>query len=163
MASFTPALLQEWNRALMKDLMEDPGTYRTRWAKPAQEDYIYLIPQKIPTELSRLCDYVRESMPTHRTPLERIKLAATFMTNFLHIHPFRNGNGRVARIAVSWLLMGVSIVPTPLYCGIASREDFLNCLRASRLRAPFIPSALARMILEGVVQVDRNACVCLEL
>lgn len=160
---FTSAMLRDWHSAIGRDAIPDAGQYRTKMLAPAQENYVYLIPQKVATELDKLCAYVRDKFPEHQTPLARIKLAATFLANFLHIHPFSKGNGRVGRLAVSWILKGISIVPIPLYCGVPSREDYLNCLRVSRERAPFAPSALARMILEAVVQVHRNVCFSLDL
>ncbi len=95
--------------------------------------------------------------------IERIKIAATFLTEFLHIHPFTNGNGRIARLLISWLMADITIVPVPLLSSSSARDTYLKCLRESRVTTPFRPDNLARLILESVVHSMRMACLCLDI
>ncbi|POW03380.1 hypothetical protein PSHT_11686, partial [Puccinia striiformis] len=92
----------------------------------------------------------------------RVRLAASFMTNFLHIHPFSNGNGRVARLAVSWLLADITIVPIPLTSS-NGRQHVLEALRDSRHLTPFTPLALSRILLESAFHTVRKAHFSLDL
>ncbi|KAJ3162317.1 hypothetical protein HDU86_004797 [Geranomyces michiganensis] len=160
---FTPELFCSWNRTIGHELFANAGCYRTRGSAPAQESWVYLMPNLIGRQLDRLCEFVRLRMSTTADVLDRLKLAATFMTNFLHIHPFSNGNGRVARIAISWILIDYTVVPLPIYSSSNARVDLLDCLRVSRDSDPFIPSALARLLLEAAVKVHRNTVFALDL
>jgi Fic family protein len=58
--------------------------------------------KQTPALISQLCrDYQLLSTQDQVPPLI---LAATFVFDFLCIHPFRDGNGRVSRLLTSWLL-----------------------------------------------------------
>jgi len=94
----------------------------------------------------------------------RIKIVASFLSVFLEIHPFSNGNGRVARILTSLLLAKDSIVPVSL-CGVNStgRDNYLRCLREAQSESPFSPCALARLILDNVRDGHRTVCLALDL
>ncbi|RKO88327.1 fido domain-containing protein [Blyttiomyces helicus] len=157
-ADFTPDFLLTVHRYIGSNrLITDAGSYRTKWLAPAKEDFVYLDPVRVPIELPRLCFDVQIALRNDSCLLNRVRLAAAFATNFLYIHPFSNGNGRVARLAVSWLLKGHTVVPVPLY---GDREVYLDCLRDSRVQ-PFIPQALARFVLDSVERVHQDVLNCL--
>jgi Fic family protein len=141
------------------------NTWREKMACPAQENWIYLVPSKIPTALAALCTWVRNEMKKTSDLKEMVKICATFLTNFLHIHPFSNGNGRVARLLVSWLLCPVTIVPIALYVNVGSRETYLQCLRNSRSvdNPRFEPVDLSRFILDSILAIYHNVIFSLEL
>jgi Fic family protein len=160
---FTPEFIQRIHGEVGKDLIQDAGQFRTRWAAPSQEEWVYLDPIRVPESLNLLCRDVRRALENETGLVNRVKMAASFMTNFLHIHPFSNGNGRVARLCVSFLLSETSVVPVPLYAGTRSREDLLTALRISRETVPFKPSALARFILDSMVKLNVNVCAILDL
>jgi len=81
---------------------------------------------------------------------------ANFLTHFLQIHPFTNGNGRVARLLISWLMVDLSVVPVPLLTTISTRHTYLDCIRDSRRSSPFVPGNLARIIFVSVIQNNPN-------
>ncbi|RKO94041.1 hypothetical protein BDK51DRAFT_50933 [Blyttiomyces helicus] len=108
---------------------------RTKWLAPEKEDYVYLDPVRFPIELPGLCLHVRIALRNDPSLLNRVRLAAAFAINFLYIHPFSNGNGWVARIAVSWLLEGHTVVPVPLS---GDRVVYLDCVGESKVQ-PYIP------------------------
>jgi len=161
----TPDLIKRIHRIIGANLIQNPGKYRTEWAGPANENWIYLDPKLIDSSLNRLCRDIQSKLAGQgsNNVETRVKIAAMFMTQFLHIHPFNNGNGRVARLVVSLLLSIVSIVPVALYACSESRETYLNCIRQSRQTKPFNHSALARLILESIVDVHRIVCSSLGL
>jgi Fic family protein len=84
-----------------------------------------------------------------------IKIAAQFLNKFLFIHPYENGNGRVARLLVSYILSSVSIVPVSLTEG-TRRDAYLTCLTdlqridGNQTMKTTKPIALATLILERV-------------
>ena len=61
-----------------------------------------------------------------------VKLGAQFLSRFLYIHPFSNGNGRVGTILLSYLLSNFSVLPVSLYIKNAGRGVYLSCLRESQ-------------------------------
>ena len=52
--------------------------------------------------IAGLCRAYRESLENERVP--QLLLVATFVFDFLCVHPFRDGNGRVSRLATTLLL-----------------------------------------------------------
>lgn len=54
-----------------------------------------------------------------------IKISALFLKKFLYIHPFENGNGRLARVLVSIILKPISKYPCPI---ISDRQKYLLSL-----------------------------------
>lgn len=75
-----------------------------------------------------------------------IKIAAHFLNKFLYIHPYRNGNGRTARLLTSYLLLGISVFPvSPTVENHSS--TYLECLRQARFDSN-PPVALATLLLE---------------
>jgi len=166
---FTPDLLRGIHSLIGDGLFIHAGEYRIHGAKPAQELWTYLDASEISHSLECLCSYVRKQMVLpvmDDIKLQcRVKIAATFITNFLQIHPFSNGNGRVARLAGSLILIGSSIVPVPVYAIKDSREVFLECIRRSRElnNTMYFPKDLARLILESATQTSRQVCCALDL
>ena len=92
-----------------------------------------------------------------------VKFGAHFMSHFLFIHPFENGNGRVARLLLSWILAPTCILPLPVYASAHYKDVYLDALRQSREFVPYKPDALARLILESLHRSTRNICECLDL
>ncbi|POW03270.1 hypothetical protein PSTT_11225, partial [Puccinia striiformis] len=127
------------------------------------EDWAYLAPHLV-MHSCMLCTRVRRALEAENNHHfgYRVRLAASFMTNFLHIHPFSNGNGRVARLAVSWLLADITIVPIPLTSS-NGRQHVLEALRDSRHLTPFTPLALSRILLESAFHTVRKAHFSLDL
>lgn len=159
--NFTPQLLCEIHKVIGKGIISNAGEYRTLWAKPAQENWEYIEPKLIKSSLKNLCKFVVEELEKDGDIIHITKLAATFMTNFLHIHPFSNGNGRVARIAISLILSSKTVVPIAIG---NSRNIYLDCLRESRYNSViFFPSTLARLILESIYNTNINIIYSLEL
>jgi len=161
----TPQLLLRMHLEIGRGVIANCGTLRTKYMAPAGEDWIYLAPHLVPKALDTLCYNVRKALAkTDSTDLlGRIRIVASFMTNLLHIHPFSNGNGRVARLAVSWLLEDITIVPIPIIASESGRVVYLDALRDSRHTTPFLPANLARLILESVHSTVRKAIFCLDI
>lgn len=170
-AKFTPEFIQETHKLVTKRLLDNSGIYRTKMAAPSQEHWFFLIPSKIRRNLEVLCEITREELHNEAWPLGswedvllgRIKIAATFLTQFLQIHPFSNGNGRVGRLLVSWLMADLSIVPVPILTNKNKRSIYLECLRDARLYSPILPTNLARLILESVIHAMRTICHSLDI
>lgn len=167
---FTIEFIQELHKLIATDLIESPGEFRTKWAGASQEQYVYLAPQKIEKKLVKLCRNVCEEVgnedqsASHQDLLVgRIKIVATFLTEFLQIHPFTNGNGRVGRLLISWLMADISVVPVPLLVNERKREIYLECIRDAQRTTPILPTNLARLIMESVVRTMRMVCIGIDI
>uniref|UniRef100_T1IZS2 Fido domain-containing protein n=1 Tax=Strigamia maritima TaxID=126957 RepID=T1IZS2_STRMM len=116
------------------NIIENAGVYRKKYAKPAQEDFYYLAPELIDAKMEDLFRQCRIYFKQPGLSLEvAVKYAACFLSFFLYIHPFTNGNGRVARLLTSCVLLNFTVVPLSLYIGRESRNIYLDCLRASNV------------------------------
>jgi hypothetical protein len=82
-----------------------------------------------------------------------IKFAAWVWSNFLFIHPFGNGNGRMARLMVQFVLNFICPFPVPI---VGTRDMYLRCiehdqqLRMNSKNDLNPPTALAHLILVSV-------------
>lgn len=63
--------------------------------------------RKVPDLLENLVDFVN----TNPMQLNAVELAAVFHHQFVHIHPFFDGNGRTVRLAMNLLLMKAGFPP----------------------------------------------------
>ncbi|ATG94871.1 hypothetical protein FRC75_13085 [Paracidovorax citrulli] len=61
---------------------------------------------QIPADLNKLCDEVKKMLrqPRHGGALEGALVAAHFKQNFIAIHPYMDGNGRVSRLMAERIL-----------------------------------------------------------
>lgn len=157
-SSFTIDFANEIHSILAKDLIEPAGKYRGFDVKPAGENFEYLPFEEIDDALEKLFENSRLSLHQVRlqsTHCERIKyilkITAQFLNTFLYIHPYANGNGRIARILASLLLTEISLVPVALTDN-TNREIYLQTLREVHCagRQYQHPDALATLLLERV-------------
>ena len=136
--------------AMICDGLDVPraGHFRTTVAAAHGFPIIYERPTKITASLDSLLAQFRSvfgKLPTIGTALTE---AAVFFASFLLIHPFGNGNGRVARLLASLLLEPFVVVPLILN---DTREDYLRLVHAAQLHGA--TNELATYFL-------RSACSC---
>ena len=92
------------------------------------EIYYFTPPEQVKPAMSDLIDWYREMERTGERP---IVIAATFHYRFVRIHPFDDGNGRMARLLMNMILIRHGY--TVALIRLESREDYLNHLeRADR-------------------------------
>ncbi|MFH1916326.1 MAG: Fic family protein [Nanoarchaeota archaeon] len=97
-------LILEMHRMLKSGVSEDAGTFRT-----AQVTVGSLLPIRadlIEQEIKNLLNWNRRNQNLH--PLER---ACVFHAVFERIHPFFDGNGRVGRLLMNFILMQEGLPP----------------------------------------------------
>lgn len=165
---FTPEFAAMLHQQIgARNLIKNAGKYRVKPAKPSTEDCFYLDPEEIEETMHKL-------FAMTRTAIEQIndgdidsivKISAQFLVNFLQIHPFSNGNGRVARLLTSRLLLSISVVPVSLTEGKKS-DNFIKCLQEEQNNGTLFnykPVALATLILERVWLSLNFCCSNLDL
>ena len=91
------------HQLMMRYFDEDNGNYRNHGeGVKRKNEIIYMAPESIlvPTLMKSLFEYINNS------DLNSIILAAIFHYYFVSVHPFSDGNGRLARFWVSLMLIG---------------------------------------------------------
>ncbi len=88
------------------------------------EVHYYATPEETPAMMGDLMGWFRRE--TERGELHPLVLAATFHCRFVAIHPFDDGNGRMARLLMNLILMQRSLVP--IVIKLESRADYLLAL-----------------------------------
>jgi fido (protein-threonine AMPylation protein) len=144
-------------------IMYNVGKFRSKCAKPSQENFHYVDPDLIEDRLKQLLKETQHVFSNSNLELlEAVKYGACFLANFLYIHPFSNGNGRVGRLLLSFLLTKYTSVPLSLHC--SERDHYLQCLRETRYDFGVMkPVSLSRLILENVERELKDLCYMLDL
>ena len=130
-------------------LIENAGNFRNRPAKPAHYDFEYLNYTEIDNKMIKLFKNARDKLNSDLSLNEKIKLGAKFLSKFLYIHPFSNGNGRVGRLLLSYILSSSCVVPVTLFSSNKDNDDYLDCLVESRGTHPIF-GPLAEYILLSI-------------
>ena len=107
--TITPAVIQHLH-ALAQQGSGDAGEFKTRSNEiieilPSGEHRVRFRPTsaaKTPKLVSRLCECYEEAISEKTLPA--VLVVATYVFDFLCIHPFRDGNGRVSRLVTALLL-----------------------------------------------------------
>lgn len=108
--SVIPAVIQRLHALAQGGFSGDAGEWKTRDNEiieilPNGERKIRFVPtsaKETPKTMDALCRNYREACDDQRVPL--LLIVATFAFDLLCIHPFRDGNGRVSRLATTLLL-----------------------------------------------------------
>ena len=90
------------------------------------ETFYFATPEETPAKMQELVEWFRAEK--ERAELDPIVLAALFHYKFIRIHPFDDGNGRVARILMNFILMQHGFPPV-----IIRTEDRAEYYRVLRL------------------------------
>ena len=91
------------------------------------EIHYYAPPEETPAQMGDLMAWYRRE--TDSGALHPLLLAATFHYRFVAIHPFDDGNGRMARLLMNLLLMQHGYVP--IVIRLESRGDYLLALETA--------------------------------
>ena len=108
--SITPAVIRRLHTLAQYSFSGDAGEWKKQNNEiaeilPGGERRVRFIPtsaKDTPKMMERLCRNYRESCDDERVPA--LLVVATFVFDLLCIHPFRDGNGRVSRLATTLLL-----------------------------------------------------------
>lgn len=87
------------------------------------EIFHYADPLDVPVKMQELMDWYRDE----KTSLHPITLAAVFHHKFVLIHPFDDGNGRISRLLMNYILLKNGFPPVIIKS--AEKQKYLNALR----------------------------------
>ena len=119
-----------------------PNSVITRYG----DRFEYASPEETPALMTDLVDwYNEEEQKGELTPVE---LAALFHYRYIRIHPFEDGNGRIARLMVNYILSrhgGPMIVVRS-----RKKQEYLEALHKTDLVVGTIPSAGAHATIKQI-------------
>jgi len=121
------------------------GNYKTQpnaVRLPNGELFEYTAPQEVPIKMQELMEWYRDE----QTALHPVTLAAMFHYKFVCIHPFDDGNGRVSRLLMNYVLLAHKLPPV-----VIKSSDKQNYLHALHLADTGQYEAFIRYIAEQVV------------
>ena len=101
---------------------EKAGVYRNRKVIISGASHSPPLPYQIKSKMEGLINWYRNEGPTFHT----IERAAKLHTNFVNIHPFIDGNGRIARLLLNFELMKDDYPPAIIRAD--DRGDYYDAL-----------------------------------
>lgn len=123
------SVIMETNKLVSNGLFNG-GEFRTIEVGASGTSVIYLQFNKIEKRLKSLIEFVNEKRMEITKLEDFIKLSAIFFGEFLKIHPFKNGNGRTARLLLQYILKKVSYTPFSVYLPSSNfREKYLSVIQ----------------------------------
>lgn len=144
----TEKLIQEFHKIILVESYADseaeinPGQWKKR------PNYLYTAtgeridfspPEEVPQRMNALINWLNNHIdPPKRKKkkydLHPLLIAAGFHTQFISIHPFGDGNGRMARILSNLILMLCGYVPAIIK--LDNRLDYYTAINTSNLNEP---------------------------
>ncbi len=100
--ALTPQLLMQWHAILLQGLHAQAGQYRTKTVKVGLTQF--QSPANVTQDMETAC-HILETVLRPRLlhqPQMAVTFAAAVFMAIVDVHPFADGNGRLARIALNW-------------------------------------------------------------
>jgi Fic family protein len=106
-----------------------PGHYKDEpnFVTVGGKKVLYALPQDVPAQMHELLTWYRDR--ASGAELHPILVASIFHHRFTRIHPFDDGNGRLGRLLLNFILMERGYAPVILT--VSEREIYISALRAA--------------------------------
>ncbi len=143
----TEKLIKEIHKIIMVEPYDgeaeiNPGVYKKEpnyLYSPQGERIDFEPPKEIPRLMNELINWLNNHIDPpkrkkHQYDLHPLIIATGFHAQFIKIHPFGDGNGRMARILTNLILMLCGYVPAIVR--LEKRKIYYNALNASTLDNP---------------------------
>ena len=119
-----------------------PNSVITRYG----DRFVYASPEETPALMTDLVDWFNSA--EREGKLSPVELAALFHYRYIRIHPFEDGNGRIARLLVNYILARHDI---PMVVVRSRKKDeYLEALHAADLKVGGAPSSGANATVEAI-------------
>ena len=86
----------------------------------------------------------------NKTTMHPVELAAQFHEKLVTVHPFKDGNGRTARLVMNLILLGAGYPIAVVSAEDAERREYYNSLEAANLSATGDNARFQRFIAQTV-------------
>lgn len=129
------------------------GIYKTRpnsVITPTGERFEYASPEETPALMSDLVQWYNNAVVIGE--LTPIQLAALFHYRYIRIHPFEDGNGRIARLMVNFILRRHKW--PMMVIRSKNKKAYLNALALSDATVGVIPAEGAHATLKSIVPFE---------
>ena len=90
----------------------------------------YLSYQKVPAKLQEFCDWINEERSKPMSTAERYNLSFEAHYRLVTIHPWADGNGRMARLVMNHIQFEFGLIPAKVLK--EDKGDYINALIATR-------------------------------
>ena len=138
---------RESNTGAVTSYTVHAGQYKTRpnsVITATGERFEYASPEETPALMHDLIEWYKEA--EIKKELTPIQLAAVFHYRYIRIHPFEDGNGRIARLLVNYILRRhnypMIVVKTK------NKQHYLNALNQCDITVGMVPSIGAHAEIE---------------
>jgi len=138
------------NSRMSKTLTEN-GMWRKRNILAGQIPFPY--PEQVPgmmAELLRWYEHHRGSLAGSDSLADHIAFAGQVYQRLVSIHPFADGNGRIGRLAMDWVLREAGLPPARLPRGGHGGSPVSVVLTAEQGAKNKKPELVADLVLEGI-------------
>ncbi len=136
---------------------EEAGQYRKNQVYLSGTEYL---PPKA-EEVSHLMEHFINQMQSSRRFIHPIEFAAICHKRLVDIHPFKDGNGRTARLLMNLILentgYGITSIPPAL------KNEYINALILSQRENNPNIDTLIEFIVECVIETERDYCRLLRI
>lgn len=137
------------------------GQYKTRpnsVITATGERFEYASPEETPALMSDLVEWYNNAV--EEGSLSAIELASLFHYRYIRIHPFEDGNGRIARLLVNFILLRAGY---PMIIVRSNDKDkYLSALNSSDLKVGLVPSDGAHANIDQIQPFVEYMKSCLE-
>jgi Fic family protein len=116
------------HKLMLSGVAEDAGRYRTGRVRIAGATFMPPPSSEVASKMGELLTWLKEN-PDEFTPVE---LAAVFHHRFVQVHPFTEGNGRLARLLLNAILMRFGY-PFIVIVSMHDRSKYLKTLMEADL------------------------------
>ena len=172
----TEAFIRELHRTLLREDYEvtknlpdgttttykiHAGCYKTRpnsVKTVSGELFEYASPEETPALMTDLIAWYNDESQSHR--LSAIELASIFHYRYIRIHPFEDGNGRIARLLVNYILLRHNY--PMIVVRSQDKEKYLMALHQADINVGATPSLGAHAELEQITDFVQYMAACLE-
>ena len=151
----TEDTLKDCHKILMRDLLVN-GDYRKKGAMTKKDNnyHCYVDREFVSERVLGLLDYYNAVVENHYKSnnfVELFKLAAYLAFNYVNIHPFADGNGRMCRLLASFVLSFKIPFPVTFHCGNngVTRTTYIDAIERCRHSDNAFPIDLTLLLIES--------------
>ena len=119
-----------------------PNSVITRYG----DRFEYASPEETPSLMADLVDWYNKA--EHEKKLSPIELAALFHYRYIRIHPFEDGNGRIARLMVNYILTRHNY--PMIVVRSRKKQEYLEALQRTDMVVGDVPSVGAHATLKQI-------------